>query len=181
MGVPSKCWYMKTLEPEDRWRPTYGTILTIETSRWVPQGTQVQLFVVDRDGNPFVKGCQRHRERNGKEEAFIFRDPYNPSKIYPMSVSTNQGTSFQYKITILAGNWNGNNPFDWKSAGGINLSHMQYQMPRTNGRPQVQGRVYEPRFQYFPAVVSCVVLLSALWRKNGVLLPMASELIKGKL
>ena len=87
MGVPSKCWYMKTLEPEDKWRLSYGTILTIETSRWVPQGTQVQLFVVDRDGNPFIKGCQRHRNRNGRDEAFVFRDPYNPAKIYPMTVS----------------------------------------------------------------------------------------------
>ena len=87
-GTPENCRYMRTLNARDSWNPSFGTIMVLETSKWCNEGDTVSFVVHDRDGFPFTGCCRMHRERSHQTQAFIFRDPYDESKIYRMGVST---------------------------------------------------------------------------------------------
>ena len=86
-GEFEHCRYMRTLNAKDSWDPTFGTILVIETSKWVNQGSAVTFVVYDKEGFPFTQCCRMHRERSHQSQAFIFRDPYDEKTVYPMGVS----------------------------------------------------------------------------------------------
>ena len=86
-GTPEKCRYIRTLNTRDSWNPTFGTIMVIESSKWCNEGDMVSLVVHDRDGFPFTGCCKMHRERSHQTQAFVFRDPYDETRVYRMGVS----------------------------------------------------------------------------------------------
>ena len=88
LGVPENIWLMRTLGAKEIWDPSFGTVIRIETSKDYPSpGTQLQLYVNDRDGSPWVLACKNHRKKSQQDYAFIFRDPHSTEKIYPAAVS----------------------------------------------------------------------------------------------
>ena len=87
LGVPENIWMQRILGAKETWTPSFGTVIRIETREYPSPGTQIQLYVADRDGSPWIQACQRHRNSSKQNYAFIFRDPHTTEKIYSPSVS----------------------------------------------------------------------------------------------
>ena len=87
MGVPSKCYYMKSWDSDKEWSSTFGTLITVHTTQWVSQGSYIHLFVIDKNRNIFHQACKKHSQRTGQNYAFVFRDRHVKDRIYQPSVS----------------------------------------------------------------------------------------------
>ena len=85
--MPENIWFERTLGSKEKWNPSFGTIIRVETREHPSPGTQIQLYVHDRDGSPWVHCCSMHRKKTQQSFAFIFRDPHAIEKIYPVTVS----------------------------------------------------------------------------------------------
>ena len=89
LGTPENIWFERTIGTKEEWDPSYGTVIRIELSQYPCAGTEVQLFVNDKDGSPWVMACRQHRRKTKQEYAFVFRDPHTTGKPYPVTVCMN--------------------------------------------------------------------------------------------